>query len=139
MWEWGPSNLAFNCINGRYFAVHWNRRFKSHNGKDEDNCGTGEPCPDFLCVGAQKAGTSWLYHQLEAHADFWMPPFKELHYLNLLSKTKRFHPPRSGDERDASFLESMTNLSSRPYLDLESYGRLFKHKGTLLSGDISPA
>ena len=40
---------------------------------------TGDACPDFLCVGAQKGGTSWLYRQLEAHPDFWMPPVKELH------------------------------------------------------------
>src|SRR5207302_4940478 len=56
-----------------------------------------------------------------------------------LNKTKQFHPPRNGDERDASFLESIEDLRGRFYLDLDSYGRLFCHKGTLLSGDISPA
>ena len=45
--------------------------------------------PDFLCVGAQKAGTSWLYRQLEPHPDFWMPPVKEFHYLDQLNRTKR--------------------------------------------------
>src|SRR5437667_12595343 len=68
-----------------------------------------------------------------------MPPVKELHYFDQLNKTKQFHPPRNGDERDASFLESMEDLRGRFYLDLDSYGRLFCHKGTLLSGDISPA
>ena len=34
--------------------------------------------PDFLCVGAQKGGTRWLYDQLQLHPDFWMPPVKEL-------------------------------------------------------------
>jgi len=29
-----------------------------------------------------KAGTGWLYDQLDAHPDFWMPPVKELVYLN---------------------------------------------------------
>lgn len=38
--------------------------------------------PDFLCVGAQKAGTQWLYDQLQHHPDFWMPPIKELHYFD---------------------------------------------------------
>jgi hypothetical protein len=90
-------------------------------------------------VGAQKAGTSWLYRQLERHPDFWMPPVKELHYLDNLNRTRRFHAPRRGDERDASFLEDMNNLGARFYLDLDSYGRLFCHKGRLLSGDISPA
>src|SRR5262249_33383725 len=100
---------------------------------------TGDACPDFLCVGAQKAGTSWLYQQLERHPVFWMPPVKELHYFDQLNRTKQFHPPRCGEGRDASFLESMKSLSGRFYLDLDSYGRLFCHKGSLLSGDISPA
>ncbi len=32
----------------------------------------------------------------------------------------------------------MKSLSTRPYIDLENYGQLFMHKGSLLSGDISP-
>jgi hypothetical protein len=80
-----------------------------------------------------------LYQQLELHPDFWMPPVKELHYLDHLNRTKRFHAPRCQDERDTSFLESMSRLSARLYLDLDSYGQLFSHKGPLLSGDISPA
>jgi hypothetical protein len=68
-----------------------------------------------------------------------MPPVKELHYLNSLNKTKRIHPPRCRDQRDTSFLDSMKNLSALSYIDLETYGRLFEHKGSLVSGDISPA
>jgi hypothetical protein len=33
----------------------------------------------------------------------------------------------------------MNQLGGRFYLDLDNYGRLFCHKGSLLSGDISPA
>ncbi len=117
--------------------------FKSRvNGdrNEEDNqYRTGDACPDFLCVGAQKAGTSWLYQQLERHPDFWMPPVKELHYLNSLHRTRRFHPPRCRDQRDTSFLDGIKKLSALPYIDLENYGRLFEHKGSLVSGDISPA
>ena len=106
---------------------------------EEHHCSIGDACPDFLCVGAQKAGTSWLYRQLERHPDFWMPPVKELHYLDTLNRTRRFHPPRSKDECDYCFLESMKNLSAQSYIDLQNYGELFRHKGALLSGDISPA
>jgi hypothetical protein len=35
-------------------------------------------------------------------------------------------------------MEGLKSLSNRPYIDLENYGRLFMHKGALLSGDISP-
>src|SRR5947207_7719211 len=38
--------------------------------------------PDFICVRMPKAGTGWLYYQLAAHSDFWMPPVKEIVYLN---------------------------------------------------------
>ena len=38
--------------------------------------------PDFVCIGAQKAGTTWLYENLARHADVWLPPVKELHYFD---------------------------------------------------------
>jgi hypothetical protein len=107
--------------------------------KEENYSSIGDARPDFLCVGSQKGGTSWLYRQLEPHPDFWMPPLKELHYLDNLNRTKRFRPPRCRDERDACFLESMKSLSAQSYIDFENYGRLFEHKGSLLSGDISPS
>src|SRR5437773_10418299 len=123
--------------------MRWTLPFKALVGDDrngeEHHHSDGEACPDFLCVGAQKGGTSWLYRQLEPHPDFWMPPLKELHYLDNLNRTKRFRPPRTRDERDVCFLESIKNLSAQPYIDFESYGQLFRHKGPLLSGDISPA
>jgi sulfotransferase family protein len=136
-WTWPNKSRNGNHRNGHNGNGHYSN---GHNGNGDDVNGvSGDACPDFLCVGAQKAGTSWLYGQLEPHPDFWMPPVKELHYLDQLSRTKRFHPPRRGDGRDASFLEDMNQLGGRFYLDLDSYGRLFSHNGSLLSGDISPA
>jgi len=38
--------------------------------------------PDFLGIGAQKSGTTRLYQNLAAHPQIWMPPVKELHYLD---------------------------------------------------------
>jgi len=95
--------------------------------------------PDFLCVGAQKGGTSWLFHQLTLHPDFWMPPVKEVHYFDSMSKVKRNNPPRCKDERDQWFLARLVELSALPYIDLDSYSELFAAKNTLLSGDITPA
>ena len=69
-----------------------------------------------------------------------MPPVKELHYLDSLNRTKRLSVAAlQRRARDACFLESMKDLSMRSHIDLDSYGRLFGHKGPLLSGDISPA
>jgi hypothetical protein len=119
----------------------WPFRARVSNGRDEekDRSPTGDAWPDFLCVGAQKGGTSWLYRQCEPHADFWMPPLKELHYFNKLTKAKRANPPRCRDERDVCFLESVNRLSARPFIDMENYARLFAYKGSRLSGDITPA
>src|SRR5437667_6538744 len=94
--------------------------------------------PDFLCIGAHKAGSTWLYQQLDSHPDFWMPPVKELHYFDQLSRAQRSAPPRCKDERDRLFLERLKSLSVEPSMDLENYARLFEPKGLLLSGDISP-
>jgi hypothetical protein len=43
--------------------------------------------PDFLCIGAQKAATSWLYQQMAKHPQIWVPPVKELNYFNNTSST----------------------------------------------------
>jgi Sulfotransferase family len=94
--------------------------------------------PDFLCIGVHKGGTTWLYQQLDSHPDFWMPPLKELHYFDQLSRVQRSSSPRCRDERDRRFLESINSLSAKPYLDLEHYAQIFEPKGALLSGDISP-
>jgi Sulfotransferase family len=112
----------------------------SHGRDEEENRSpTGDAWPDFLCVGGQRSGTTWLYRQLKSHPDFWMPPVKELHYFDELSRTKRASPPRLRDERDLRFLESIKSLSARSYIDLDNYARLFEAKGSLLSGDITPA
>ncbi len=38
--------------------------------------------PDFIVIGAQKAGTSWLDQVLRDYPDIWLPPVKELHYFD---------------------------------------------------------
>ena len=40
--------------------------------------------PGALCIGAQKAGTSWLAQMLGQHPQIWIPPFKEVQYFNYL-------------------------------------------------------
>jgi hypothetical protein len=60
--------------------------------------------PDFLGIGAQKAGTTWLHTNLRMHPQIWLPPIKELHYLDqgraslakrLFSKSKRMRKARA--------------------------------------------
>lgn len=117
--------------------------------------------PDFICVGAQKAGTQWLYDQLSWHPAFWMPPVKELHYLDrggfdrhrraakslrrraalglpLVNavRVKRNYRPLAA--RDLDFLERYADLLGIHVVDLDGYAGLFAAKGGDLAGDITP-
>lgn len=38
--------------------------------------------PNFLCVGAQKSGTTSLYQILKSHPEVFLPDKKELHFFN---------------------------------------------------------
>ena len=38
--------------------------------------------PDFVCIGAPRSGTTWLFERLSEHPDFWLPPVKEVHYFD---------------------------------------------------------
>ena len=40
------------------------------------------PFPDFLGIGAQKSGTTWLHVNLQLHPEIFMPEQKELHYFD---------------------------------------------------------
>ena len=59
--------------------------------------------PDFLVIGGQKCGTTWLQDNLEQHPQIWLPPTKEVHYFDrgnppllkrLFSTTKRMKKAR---------------------------------------------
>ena len=114
--------------------------------------------PDFICIGAQKAGTRWLFDQLAFHPGFWMPPVKELHYLNGSKRFMKFARPllaqaernmRAANRRRAKKVErplapdDIDWLRARIWLhgrkqDLDLYARLFNPRGNRLSGDICP-
>jgi hypothetical protein len=44
-----------------------------------------EARPSFICVGAGKAGTTWLWDMLRQHPDVFLPEEKELHWFNDIS------------------------------------------------------
>ena len=45
---------------------------------------------DFIGIGAQKAGTSWLHNMLNEHPDVSLLPIKELHYFD---RSKEYPSP----------------------------------------------
>ena len=62
--------------------------------------------PSFLCIGAQKAGTTWLHAQLRSHPKVWLPPIKELHYFD--------HKFVKGQKKwTRSFIKSRTEVRSK--------------------------
>lgn len=40
--------------------------------------------PDFVCIGAQKAGTTWLYSMLSQNPSLFLPPIKEIHFFDYI-------------------------------------------------------
>lgn len=117
--------------------------------------------PDFVCVGAQKAGTQWLYDQLSWHPAFWMPPVKELHYLDqgsferhrrsaknlrrragvglkLVNAVREKRSFRPLTRRDLEFLDRYAALLADERIDLDGYADLFAPKGADIAGDITP-
>jgi hypothetical protein len=50
--------------------------------------------PDFIGIGMERAGTSWLFYMLASHPQIWVPPIKELHYFDSLELREnwRFGP-----------------------------------------------
>jgi hypothetical protein len=38
--------------------------------------------PDFMCIGAQKAGTSWLWENLHFHEEVYLPENRYIHFFD---------------------------------------------------------
>lgn len=45
--------------------------------------------PNFLLIGTQKSGTTWLARSVEQHPHVFAPPQKELHFFNLRQNYER--------------------------------------------------
>jgi hypothetical protein len=119
--------------------------------------------PDFICIGLQKAGTQWLYDQLQFHPDFWMTPIKELNFFfpqflngSAAKAARRFErdpekalaasnakrvasDARPLDQRDTVFFQEVSqSLKKQKKRSVDDYARLFIPKGVQLSGDVTP-
>lgn len=73
--------------------------------------------PDFVCIGAVKAGTTWLYRMLAQHPDVWLPPMKEIHYFNRLpngeTRPGTHRPTRLDRERFDAALKAIEATLNR--------------------------
>jgi Sulfotransferase family len=60
--------------------------------------------PQFLYIGAPRAGSTWLYRNLRQHSDVWVPPTKAVDY---------FHP-RFATYRAQRFVKFWPDMISHP-------------------------
>lgn len=52
--------------------------------------------PDFIGIGMQKAGTTWLAANLGRHPSVWTPPIKEIHYFDEVHVNPDWYQRRQG-------------------------------------------
>lgn len=72
--------------------------------------------PDFLCIGVQKTGTSWLYENLRIQSEIFMPDRKELDYF---SNPHRFYSyPLSHYSDYFTHAKNKIKGEASPYCDL---------------------
>ena len=113
--------------------------------------------PGFLCIGAQKAGTTWLFEQLKTHPGIWMPPVKELHYFDTLfvpghkawtsghiqSSAKRLLKlhVRESKEIDMKYVAYLARLATEARFSEDWYRDAFRLPSAQkrLTGEITPA
>jgi hypothetical protein len=103
--------------------------------------------PDFIVIGAQRSGTSWLHEVLERHPAFWLPPIKELHFFDdpFLRNKKRYYGfLRMRMMAGFGFRHPLSLWDARYFLQPrgdEWYRRLFSNanKRGMLTGDVTPS
>lgn len=114
------------------------------------------PLPSFLCIGAQKAGTTWLFDKLSRHPQVWMPPLKELHYFDHLfvernrrwtlwhiktgvRRVIRWHVGNS-DDFDLEHMKYLARLATEDVFTEKWYRLAFDHRAAYgrVNGDITP-
>ncbi len=110
--------------------------------------------PTFLCIGAQKAGTTWLHRCLTLHPKIWLHPCKEIHYFDAVHlqidfRTRRLNNLYSrltkiivkGNEQEK--LSDLRLLSELALVDQYTdswYLSLFREAGeNQIVGEITPA
>jgi hypothetical protein len=110
--------------------------------------------PDFLCIGAQRAGTTQLHNALLGHPQLYLPPAKELHALdtmagldperwnmfrrNFLDLTMR-RRWRAGLRGGTSFAWARRFALHEP-LDMAWYASLFRDaQDDQLAGEFTPS
>jgi len=103
--------------------------------------------PNFIVIGAQRSGTTWLHRVLSQHERLWLTPVKELHYfdkqsikLGVLSKYERHRARFWSFKRAAIDPRWFCRYWFMPRGD-GWYGKLFRRarQRGKIAGEITPA
>ncbi len=90
-----------------------------------------ERFPDFMCIGAPRAATTWLHKTLSPHPQVFLPKRKEIHFYD--------EPRNDGlsNRGDLRWRENFHFDVERP-AHLRWYWHQFRGAGGRLAGDITP-
>ena len=87
--------------------------------------------PDFMCIGAPRAATTWVHKRLSADPGIFLPKRKEVHFYD--------EPPT-----EVGTAKSELRWSESFYFDVERaahlrwYWHQYRQAGNRLAGDITP-
>ncbi|UVC12410.1 sulfotransferase (plasmid) [Rhizobium sp. TH2] len=109
--------------------------------------------PDFLCIGAQKAATSWLNKVLLEHPQVFMPPVNELHFFDSVGRDapqrarqiKLAHKAIKRERRKAksnkAYIGYLKHLISFPVVTADWYRAAYSWPMAegVKKGDITPS
>lgn len=68
----------------------------------------------FFCVGAAKAGTTWLHRQLSAHPECHFRSIKELHYFDALETDRVKDELNKHRDQQKAMLERLADAGKAP-------------------------
>jgi len=89
-----------------------------------------ERFPDFMCIGAPRAATTWLHTSLQRHPNVFLPKRKEIHFYDEPPPAEYARGDLRWAERDVHDVESPAAL--------RWYWLQYRAAGERLAGDITP-
>lgn len=97
--------------------------------------------PDFLVIGAQRSGTTWVHRVLRQHPDLWLPPVKELHYFDKPMRGRTWLDPRERRRVRPTRLDLWHLRYLLGKRSDEWYARLFQkaQANGYIAGEITPS
>ncbi len=102
--------------------------------------------PDFLCIGTEKAGTTWLWDAMNHHPNVGVPRSKELRMFNqsrtfdanhFRAARQFFEDPRAAPLRP-EFLERVATEMRLLYGGMPAYLRIFGQLKEPIVGELTP-